>query len=57
MYIYVYACIYIWKYWKYICQLSTRVKSKLFNICSRLYLAPPISQFGLHPSPIAGTFV
>ena len=63
LYVYlIYICIYIHRdiYIKFvhiyniIGQLSSRVKSQLFFTCSRPYLAPPFSQFGFHPSPIAG---
>ena len=50
IYIYIHRYIYI-KFihiYNIIDQLSSRVKSKLFDICNRPYLAPPISQFGLH---------
>ena len=59
IYLYIYL-IYIHTYvhvYNIIGQLSSRVKIQLFFTCSRPYLAPPFSQFGLHPSPIAGTFV
>ena len=59
IYIYIHTYIYI-KFvhiYNIIGQLSSRVKSQLFFTCSRPYLAPPFSQFGLHPSLIAGTFV
>ena len=59
IYIYIHTYIYITfvHIYNIIGQLLSRVKSQLFFTCSRPYLAPPFRQFGLHPSPIGGTFV